>query len=185
MAKKNLTSQNNKSQTTQPQNQNSNVHEQRETLTIDIFIPNHEIRKESPVFNHTRDILLKATPTCFICGRTGEQAGQPLEAHHSYIEWSYANAVDWAIVKDLCNKGEWGFTQRQRDEAKNFDWSKFEEANPYSFVDNMLVNGLILCKDHHTGKDEGIHMMDHPRWISQRFLKQGFDFSPTEVINHN
>jgi hypothetical protein len=97
------------------------------------------------------------------------------------------------------------------DAAKNFDWDNFwkdatteqipipesdreqgeptfyefrRPADPYLFVDDQLVNGRILCKAHHTGKDEGIHDMPFPLWIAQRYLKEGYQFTPSEKICH-
>jgi hypothetical protein len=66
-----------------------------------------------------------------------------------------------------------------------FDWSAFDaEPDPYRFVDDMTVNGLLLCKAHHTGTDEGIHAMPHPLWVAQRYAREGYRFSPTETIHH-
>ncbi|UNJ99715.1 hypothetical protein [Ralstonia sp. RRA.1] len=57
-------------------------------------------------------------------------------------------------------------------------------ADPYLFVDDMTVNGLLLCKQHHTGKDAGIHDMPFPLWIAQRYAIEGYQFTPNEVIHH-
>ena len=47
----------------------------------------------------------------------------------------------------------------------------------------MSVNGLLLCKKHHTGKDEGIHDLPHPLWIWQKYAPEGCKMSDVEVIH--
>ncbi|HET8687038.1 MAG TPA: hypothetical protein VFM18_10290, partial [Methanosarcina sp.] len=115
---------------------------------------------------------------CYICGRNEAQSGHPIEAHHFPIERSLAEMVDWDIVKKDAQEGNLG------PYAKDFDWGSFDSSNPYSFVDDMTVNGLPLCKDHHTGKGMGIHMMPHPLWIAQKYGKEGYQFSAIELIHH-
>lgn len=155
------------------------IHEQKETLTVDVFIPGHEKRATTSLFSHTRKQLIKREEgRCWVCGRDKEESGLPLEAHHHPIERSFANMIDWDLVEEQCKKGVWG------EHAKNFDWSKFDKNDPYSFVDNMLVNGLLLCKDHHTGKNEGIHDLPYPVWLAQKMGKEGYRFSEEEIIHH-
>lgn len=155
------------------------IHEQKETLVIDINIPGHEERTTTPLFLHSKKALIaREGGRCFICGRTAEESGHPLEAHHHPVERSMSNMIDWDLFRSECQAGMWG------THAEAFDWSKFDPANPYSFVDDMNVNGLLLCKAHHTGKDEGIHDMPYPLWIAQKYGKEGYQFSPTEVIHH-
>jgi len=48
----------------------------------------------------------------------------------------------------------------------------------------MEAQGILLCKKHHTGKDEGIHNLPFGLWELQRYLKDGVKFSPIEVIHH-
>lgn len=146
------------------------THEEKETLAVDINLPGHDPRTTTALFRHTREQLIeKHGGRCYICNRTGEEAGHPIEAHHYPIERSLANMIDFELVKEDC---------------PDFDWSKFDPADPYSFVDNMLFNGLLLCKEHHIGKDEGIHAMPHPLWIAQRYAKEGYKFSGVEIIHH-
>lgn len=155
------------------------IHEQKETLVVDINIPGHEERTTTPLFLHSKKALIaREGGRCFTCGRTAEESGHPLEAHHHPVERSMSNMIDWDLFRSECQAGMWG------THAEAFDWSKFDPADPYSFVDDMNVNGLLLCKAHHTGKDEGIHDMPYPLWIAQKYGKEGYQFSPTEVIHH-
>lgn len=155
------------------------IHEQKETLVVDVNIPGHEERTTTPLFLHSKKALIaREGGRCFICGRTAEESGHPLEAHHHPVERSMSNMIDWDLFRSECQAGFWGA------HAMSFDWSKFDPADPYSFVDDMTVNGLLLCKAHHTGKDEGIHDMPYPLWIAQKYGKEGYQFSPTEVIHH-
>jgi hypothetical protein len=160
------------------------THEEKETLSVDVNLPGHDPRTTTPTFVHTKKALAARDGNrCWICGFPPEKVG-PLEAHHYPIERSLAMMIDWNLVKKDCDAGEFGLTQAQRDAAKVFDWSTFDPADPYTFVDNMLVNGVLLDKSHHTKKDEGIHDMPHPLWVAQRYGKDGYQFSTVEVIHH-
>lgn len=155
------------------------IHEEKETLVVEVNIPGHEARTTTTLFLHSKKTLIaREGGRCFICGGTAETTGHPLEAHHHPVERSLANMVDWALFMSECEAGMWG------PHAQAFDWSKFDPADPYSFVDDMTVNGLLLCKAHHTGKDEGIHDMPYPLWIAQKYGQEGYQFSDVEVIHH-
>ena len=155
------------------------IHESKETLSIDINIPGHDRRVTTSLFTHSKQLLInRVGGRCWTCNKTAEEAGHPLEAHHNPIERSLANMIDWDLFRADCESGAWGIF------ASNFYWSKFDANNPYSFVDDMTVNGLLLCKAHHTGKDEGIHAMPYSLWIAQKYGKEGYLFSAIEVIHH-
>jgi hypothetical protein len=146
------------------------VHDVVTTLKVEVLTPGHEPRVTTPLFTRTRLALLAQRPTCYICNQTAEQSGHPLEAHHYPIERSFAGMMDWELVKP---------------DFPSFDWASFDgEADPYKFIDDMMINGLILCKAHHTGPDEGIHATPHSVWIAQRYAKEGYKFSAVEIIHH-
>jgi hypothetical protein len=149
-------------------------HEQKETLAVDVIVPGHEPRTETPLFERTRKVLIESSGgRCWVCGGTHESSGHPLEAHHYPIERSMAEAIDFGPQSQL------------RRDFPQFDWDAFDaNPDPYLFVDDMTVNGLLLCKAHHTGADEGIHAMPHPLWVAQRYAREGYRFTPTEVIHH-
>lgn len=150
------------------------VHEERETLSVDVNIPGHDPRKATALFERTRKVLIEREGArCWVCGRTAEESGHPLEAHHSPIERSFAEMIDWSEGSII------------RKDFPNFDWAHFNEKDPYTFVDNMLVNGLLVCKDHHIGKDEGIHTLPFPIYLAQRYGKSGYKFSDVEIIHHD
>ena len=148
------------------------THEQKVTIGTDINLPDHEERVTTSKFTHTKKQLVdKVGGRCWVCGRTEEESGHPMEAHHYPIERSLAEGVDWNIV---------------RKDFPEFDWKTFDEKNdPYFFVDDMTVNGLLLCKMHHTGVNAGIHFMPHPLWVIQRYLKEGYQYTSTETIHHS
>lgn len=148
----------------------TDAHVETETLSVAVDIPDHADRTETPLFERTRKALLQRDRVCWVCGRTAEESGQPLEAHHAGIERCYAEApIDWDIVKA---------------DFPHFDWASFDPKDPYTFVDDMLAQGRLLCKEHHTGKDAGVHCVPDPLFKMQRYLKKGVRFSPTEVIDH-
>jgi len=158
----------------------TDAHEQKETLTVDVDIPEHDKRVTTPLFTKTKRLLMKVGGAlgfnikrepgrCWICNKTEQELGQPLEAHHYGIERCYLDAnIRWNVVQQ---------------DFPLFDWKNFDPANPVQFVDNMASQGVLLCKAHHTGKDTGIHDLPHSIWIMQRYLADGTRFSPNEVIH--
>ncbi|MDR3480645.1 MAG: hypothetical protein P4L91_08005 [Burkholderiaceae bacterium] len=148
------------------------AHEEKETLSVDVFGPAHADRTTTTIFVHSKAKLEEREHgRCWICGCTAEEAGHPLEAHHLGIERQFAEAaIEWGKVKA---------------DFPNFDWANFDQTKPYTFVDNMLAQGTLLCKPHHTGKFTGIHSLPYSLWIMQRYLTDGVQFSPNEVIHHD
>lgn len=154
------------------------IHEEKETLVVDVSIPGHEERTTTALFVRTKKLLMEREGgRCFVSGMTEAEVG-PLEAHHHPIERSMANMIDWDRFAADCKAGIWG------PHARAFDWSRFDPADPYTFVDDMTVNGVLLAKRFHTAKDAGIHNLPFPLWIAQKYGKEGYEFSPTEVIHH-
>lgn len=151
----------------------THVHEEKETLAVDVNVPGHDPRTTTDLFRKSRQHLIdREGGRCYVCGCTAEETRHPLEAHHYPIERSMAEMIDWSPGSQI------------RKDFPNFGWGSFDESNPYTFVDDMNVNGLLLCKAHHTGKDEGIHAMPHPLWIAQKYGKEGYKFSGIEIIHH-
>lgn len=153
------------------------IHEEKETLTVDVNIPGHEPRKTTALFERTRKALIsRAGGRCFICNATAEESGHPLEAHHHPIERSFAEMIDWDRFKVDAQAGVWG------EAIRSFEWDGFTDWT--QFVDDMTVNGMLLCKPHHIGKDEGMHALPFPIWVAQKYGKEGYQFSAAEVIHH-
>jgi hypothetical protein len=149
------------------------AHELKETLTVDVITPGHAPRETTRLFTVSKRVLMarQKPPRCYICQRTAEESGHPLEAHHMGVERSFAEgAIDWERVKE---------------DYPHFDWAHFDPANPYAFVDDMDAQGLLLCKEHHTGKGTGIHTLPYSLWILQRYLKDGAQFTPTQTVHHD
>lgn len=154
------------------------IHVEKETLAVAVNLPGHEARATTPLFTRTRKALLaREGGRCWICGRTEATAG-PLHSHHYPIERSLANMIDWARFQKDCEAGLWG------PHAQAFDWKSFDPANPYSFVDDQTVNGLLLCRDHHIGANQGVHAMPHPLWLAQKYGIEGYRYSDVEIIHH-
>lgn len=158
------------------------IHEERDTFSVDVFIPGHDPRVSTPLFLKSRLALIaREGGRCFVSGMTAEQSGHPLEAHHHPIERSFANMIDWERFAADCKLGVWG------PHAQAFDWPAFLNASPfdpYKFVDDMTVNGLLLAKQFHTIGDEGIHNLPYPVWLAQKYGKEGYKFSEVEIIHH-
>lgn len=155
------------------------IHELKETLEVEVNTPGHPPRTTSSLFKRSKKALFTLSTAlsfhppmgrCFICNKTQEELGEPLEAHHFQIEWSFGDGpIDWDLVKE---------------DNPNFDWDSFDPNDPYKFVDNMTAQGVLLCKKHHTGKGTGIHNIPFGLWIMQRYLKAGYVFNEYEVIEH-
>lgn len=155
------------------------AHVERETLTVDVNIPAHDPRVTTSIFRRTRlQALEDAGGRCWVCGQTAEETGHPLEAHHFPVERCMAELVDWELFMRQAVAGDYG------PRVQSFDWKTFDAEHWEVFVDDMRHNGLVLCKAHHIGKDEGIHMLPHPIWLAQRFAKDGYSFNSVEVIHH-
>ena len=139
-------------------------HEQRETISIDIFVPDHPDRTESPQFRRARALLIGNNPNacCEVCAKK-DSPDSPLELHHDIVEWCDAEGVDW---------------DRMRVMYPDFDWSTFQ--TPADFIDSAYNARRVLCKKHHTGRDHGIHMLPYPIWQMQKHKRQDFVFSPDE-----
>lgn len=151
----------------------TDAHEMIDTLVVDVNIPQHADRVATPLFEKTRKHLIERDGgRCYICNGTAESTGHPLEAHHFPIERSFAEMVDWSEGSQI------------RKDFPQFPWGSFDESNPYMFVDDMNVNGRLLCKAHHIGKDEGVHALPEPVWLAQRYGKEGYKFSDVEIIHH-
>lgn len=150
------------------------VHAEKETLSVEVNIPAHAERTATALFIKSRKHLLEREGgRCFICNQTEAETGHPIEAHHYPIERSLAEMINWSEGAQI------------RKDFPSFAWGSFDEKDPYFFVDDMNVNGLLLCKGHHIGKDEGIHDMPHPLWIAQRYGKEGYQFSGVEIIHRD
>ena len=143
-----------------------NEHLQKQTLTIAVFAPDHPDRTTTPIFKHTRKLLIESNPAakCWIDNEHCDK-DNPLELHHSIVEWCDSTAVNWDMVKQL---------------APDFDWASFDENKPETFIDSPSNANLVLCKKHHVGLDHGIHMMPYPLWRLQKLKKKDFIFSPDE-----
>ena len=158
------------------------AHADKSTLAVQVYDPDHAQRVTTPIFTKTRDEVLAKESLCWLCGQPAEVCG-PLELHHCNVERMFAEIIDYDLLAAAAKAGELGCTPDQRDLNKNYDWSTFLTrlaADPmvcYEYVDNMHLNGQPLCKPHHTGKDEGIHEMDYPRWLAQRYIKAGYKYS--------
>jgi len=156
-------------------------HEQKDTFQVDVLIPAHPTRTTTALFEKTKRMIMKVETLlgftikrqagrCWICGKTEGELGAPLEAHHFGVEREYINApLRWDLIAE---------------DFPIFDWKNFDPAKPEIFVDNMSSQGILLCKEHHTGKDTGIHDLPFSIWLMQRYLLDGTRFNPTEVITH-
>lgn len=175
-----------------------NEHLKHDTLTEQVFYPDHPPRTESPTFLHTKHAGHAAKLPCAISGHP-----EGTEYHHFFVEWAFADAVDWEIVKGVAigqitrlpvldphtdqPTGETFpaeqsliFIITKLATARGFDWQAFDPARPELFVDSM-ANMLVLHSKFHRLEGHAIHGMSFPEWIFQAWpRKAGFVFTPDE-----
>jgi hypothetical protein len=144
----------------------ANEHEQKLTVSIDVFVPDHPDRTTTPIFSATRKKLIGDNPDAKCWVDNGHcDYEHPLELHHALVEWCDSDGVDWEKIKLA---------------SPDFDWANFDPAHPETFIDSEYNAFLVLCKKHHTGKDHGIHYLPHPTWQMQKHQRADFVFAPDE-----
>ena len=176
-----------------------NEHEDKRTLSEDVFYPGHEPRTESATFRETKRAGKKAGERCAVSG-----VAEGVEYHHVFVEWAFSDAIDWHAVKDIAL----GLVTRlpvldletdaptaqlypveqsliyaiiQITRARGFDWAAFDPDQPGTFVDSPQ-NMLVLHEKFHRAKGHGMHMESLPIWSMQAFPRMpGFVYSPDEL----
>lgn len=138
-----------------------NEHEQRETIEIDLFYPDHPPRTESALFRRTKHHLINVLDTpCWVCGTKKDR-----EVHHFHAEWADSEGIDWDKMRAL---------------HPNFPWSTFSEAS--DFIDSEY-NMRVLCAKHHRGKNHGIHWLPYPIFLMQMNKRDDFVFAPDDIVS--
>ena len=138
-------------------------HEEKITVSVDVFVPDHPDRTSTPIFAHARRVLISQNPKAVCEINLNCEGG--LELHHSWVEWCDSDGVDWEKVKL---------------DVPEFDWASFDPSKPETFIDSVFNAKRVLCKKHHTGKDHGIHYLPYPIWQMQKYKRKDFVFSPDE-----
>lgn len=140
-------------------------HEQKRTLSEDELLLGHGERNH-PRFEHSRHLLIVVQKTpCWLCGAT-----EHLEAHHSPIEFSRANEVDWSAAGKI------------RQDFPDFDWHAFDAAgqDPSLFIDTP-INLMILCRPCHIGLNRGVHAKTWPNVVIRRYARADIALTPEDV----
>lgn len=130
-----------------------NAHAVSRQLHETVYTPTHPKRgSSSSEFRETKAALIKESPNCYICGRTAEESGSPLELHHTAVEWSLANSADLTKI------------QEYYPQAKSIE----------QFLDSV-DNGTILCARCHRSPLRGVHMITFPAWVVQKYQLDNWD----------
>lgn len=128
----------------------------RRTLDENLAYPPHPPRVASATYRRTRHHLIEELDApCWVCGIRKSTGGQ-METHHARFEWASQFGLD--------------LTKVQADFPALTDREKLAE-----WVDSE-GNMLVLCAPHHRAKWTGIHMLDYPSWLLQRYQGDGFAF---------
>ena len=131
------------------------------SMAFRVWYPAHEARAESATYRASRKALIEDDPDacCRVCG-----SKHNLETHHFYVEWAFANAVDWDKMREL---------------HPSFDWASFKE--PEDFVDSVYnLSPGVLCRKHHRLHAFGIHNLPYPVWLEQRHKPDDWRFAARE-----
>ncbi|MFZ6813772.1 hypothetical protein ACO0K3_04845 [Undibacterium sp. Rencai35W] len=140
---------------------NTPAHEHaiHETITIDVFYPDHPPRTESAVFRATKLHWHWLQATCGVCA-----SRERVEIHHRFIEWADSDGVNWDKVKSM---------------HPDFNWTTFHVAA--DFIDS-IYNTEPLCEKHHRGPaPHGKHFTPEPIWNMQKYQRFDFVYAPDEV----
>src|SRR5665213_3222048 len=130
-----------------------NAHAVSRTLHETVYTPTHPQRgASSPEFQASKKALEAISATCWICGKTAEESGAPLEGHHLNTEWSLINAADWAKVQE-----------------------SFPHAKSLEEWLDSTDNLILLCTKCHRSPLRGVHMITMPAWIFQKYKLDGWD----------
>lgn len=118
-----------------------NAHIQRRNMVEVTYFPAHDERKESAEFRDDKTELKAAGKyACYI--GNGRCHGD-IQLHHSVIEFSEANAIDWERVK-----------------------ADYPNVDHVDDIDQMMP----LCQKHHTGRYTGVHATTHQAWLAQKYM---------------
>jgi DNA gyrase/topoisomerase IV subunit A len=153
--------------------QQENGHIKKMTNHYTTHYPSHEPRKNSTIYTKTHHELCHVRDLpCFICRKTNKKDGCITETHHFYVEKAGENAIDWHTFGEhakICYNIQTG-----ENIGDTFDWNEVAK-NPDIFVDSKY-NMIVLCKEHHTSGNKGIHHVPFPDWILQKYAKKDFEF---------
>lgn len=129
------------------------AHVQKRTMTEVTYFPTHDDRKESAEFSHDKaELKAEGHYDCYI--GNGRCHGE-IQLHHSVIEFSEDNAIDWEKVKA--------------------DYPNIDHVDD---IDQMMP----LCQKHHTGKYTGVHATTEQAWRAQKYMKpEALDAFEAEV----
>jgi len=142
-------------------------HIEKITLHDLIITPSHADRKASAEFE--KNVKRLQEDGHYRCWLTGATTG--LQVHHFGAEWSLAELVDFAKLKEFCETFD------------PYGYGRLLKAQPMTSVDDIR-NLLVLSQPVHTGENKtddnatGIHNLVFPMWIMQGLAKPGLNPVP-------
>jgi hypothetical protein len=155
------------------------THLEKETLTVEVFLPGHEERTTTALFARSRMTAAALIgERCCVCGRDESVAGST-EWHHLF-ERSLANAIDWEDARSMVAFFYAAFGRLKA----YFDAHPDAPDDIIEFIDDMTVNGMPLCAEHHRLAGTGLHNLPWPLWMAQWYGREGYQFSPAELLVH-
>lgn len=134
-------------------------HEVKRTIVEEVEYPDHADRTTSEEFAKNRREMVENDDTpCWICGSRKNR-----EVHH-FFEWSLFPAIDPTKMKIVLKM------------LDPYGYSKADDSDITSPDDKR--NLLVLCEDHHRGRNNGVHALTFPIWLAQKCVKDGIDITP-------
>ena len=174
-------------------------HEHQDSVSEDIYYPDHDARTESKTFLKTKRDGKKAGLRCALTGQSKD-----VEYHHATLEYAFQNAVRWDVVKGIAlgtvkelpvlDPYTWQPTGEMAPAEgflifwiveffkwRGFDFEAFDPTFPETFVDSAEAM-LVLHKHVHREKNHGVHAITGPIFLLQAFpFVDGFVFSPDQL----
>lgn len=128
----------------------------RRTLDERVAYPLHEPRTASPTYRRThKHLIYQLDAPCWICGIRRSQGGQ-METHHCHFEWASQFGLDLAKV--------------------TADWPDITDRDRLAKWVDSEANMLVLCAQHHRAKYTGVHSIEYPVWLLQRYQGSEWTF---------
>lgn len=160
----------------------SKAHLVHRMLHEEIYYPEHSPRTESSAYKKVHDHLTKELDLpCIVCGvrnstlKDNKIGAKQIESHHHVVEWALQNAIDLQKF----NERVVAFHKVKNPTKYDHD---FTEQEMKDWIDHDPDNLWILCDVHHRHSLVGIHSVTWPIWSPQDLIKDGYVYTPKEVI---
>ncbi len=147
-------------------------HLKKGTFEEQYWIPAHNARRESKLFSDNKKFIRdECGAPCWVCG-----AETDLEVHHVF-EWAFWNALDPVKVTNILNAIEFyddDYIAKAKDaKALRARLKRLSESKKVLDTPDDARNLVVLCREHHRFKYNGIHSVSFPLWLAVSAVPTG------------